>query len=111
MASISEASWDGAASNYKDADSYCKACLIDENPSGEEKSKSACSYPVYTPDGALSRAGVHNAATRLNQSGASPAAKKVAANKLLSCYSELKEPAPKIVYHVAGKQPPKEAAG
>lgn len=103
---ISEAPWDGSASNYKDADAYCAASLIDENASGEEKTKDKCSFPIKTSDGALSRAGVHAAAARLNQSGASPANKKAAARKLLGYYSELKEQAPDVVYRIAGKQPP-----
>lgn len=111
MASISEQSWDGSASNYKDADAYCAACLIDENDSGQDKIKDKCSFPVKAPDGTLSRAGVHNAAARLNQSKASPDSKKAAANKLLGYYGQLKEQAPDIVYRVAGKQPPKQDSG
>lgn len=106
MADISEAPWDGSASNYATPEKYCSACLIDENKPGEPKTKGACSFPVKTPDGALSRAGVHAAAARLNQSGASSADKKAAANKLLGYYSQLKEQAPAVVYRLAGKQPP-----
>lgn len=109
MATISEAPWDGAAANYKDADSYCTYSLIDENPAGQEKIKDKCSFPVFTPDGALSRAGVHAAAARLNQSGASPDAKKGAAKKLLGYYRQLSEQAPAIVYKIAGKPVPAQA--
>ncbi len=106
MADIDNGPWDGSASQWKDASSYCSACLIDENKAGEEKTKDACSFPVKTPDGKLSRAGVHAAAARLDQSGASPADKKAAANKLLGYYSQLGEQAPAVVYRIAGKQPP-----
>lgn len=41
--------WDGAASNYSSTDDYCKACLIDVNPSGEDKVQALCKLPVKKP--------------------------------------------------------------
>ncbi len=105
MAEISEAPWDGSASNYDTPEAYCKACLIVNEHDGP-LTKSDCSMPIYTPEGALSRAGVHAAAARLNQVQASPDLKKKAAGALLRAYGTLKEQAPAVVYRIAGKPVP-----
>lgn len=42
-------SWDGSASNYEDTNAYCSACLIDVNPSGEDKVQGLCMLPVRGP--------------------------------------------------------------
>ena len=41
--------WDGSASNYDSTEAYCKACLIDVNPTGEKKKQSHCMLPVRKP--------------------------------------------------------------
>ena len=101
MAKISDAPWDGAASNYKDTNAYCAACLIDENEAGSEKVQSKCHLPVKTPDGAISRNGVHNAASRLMQTKTSSANKKMAARKLKRLYGELHDPVPDSIKNMA----------
>lgn len=104
---ISEAAWDGSASNYSDADAYCKACLIDENPSGQDKTKQACKLPVYTPNGDLNRNAVHSAAAvmagGMGGVSASPQSKKAAARKLIRLYGELKETPPDSLKKIAGQ--------
>jgi len=97
--SISEAPWDGSAANYTPAQ-WKAACLIDTGE-GDPDSKGRYKLPVKTPDGALSRAGVHAAAARLNQTQASPAARKAAAKKLLGYYRQLKEDAPPSIKTMA----------
>jgi hypothetical protein len=105
MAGVTDAAWDGSASNYEDAASYCKACLIDENPAGQDKVKSACSLPVLTPDGTLNSNAVHAAASSLagGRGGvkASPASKKAAAKKLVKLYGQLQEDAPPSIKQMA----------
>ena len=106
MADISETAWSGDASNYDTADAYCKACLIDENPSGADKVKGLCHLPVFTPDGKLSRNGAHNAASALagGRGGvkAKPESKKAAAKRLVGLYAQLKEKAPPSIVSMAG---------
>ncbi len=101
---ISDAPWDGAASNYRDTNAYCAACLIDENESGD-KTQDNCKLPVKTPDGAINRNAVHAAAAALagGRGGvkASPASKKAAARKLVRLYGELKEPPPNSIKNMA----------
>lgn len=41
--------WDGSASRWPDAASYCRSCLVDNNPAGAEKTKSECHFPVKAP--------------------------------------------------------------
>ncbi len=49
---LSDKPWgDFSDSDYKDAADYCSACLIDNNPSGEEKTKDLCKLPVREPNG------------------------------------------------------------
>ncbi len=81
-AKVSNKPWDGAASGFKDADAYCKACLIDDNAAGATKVQGKCHLPVYSPDGSLNLNAVRNAASRLNQVQASAASKSAAAKKL-----------------------------
>lgn len=97
--------WDGSASNYADADAYCKASLIDENPAGQDKVKSLCSLPVYEANGDLNANAVHAAASALagGRGGvkASPASKKAAAKKLVKLYGQLQEDAPPSIKSMA----------
>ena len=98
--SISEA-------DYKSASAFCGACLIDLNPSGEEKVKSRCKLPVYEPGGALNRNAVHAAAGVL--AGArggvqAPAEeKRKAARKIARFYGQLEEELPEAVKRLAGR--------
>jgi hypothetical protein len=103
---ISDKPWNGSPSNYTSAEAYCKACLIDENPSGQRKVKGNCSLPVYDPSGALNRNAVHAAAAALvgARGGvqAKPSSKRAAARKLISLYRQLKEQAPDALRRLAG---------
>lgn len=98
--------WDGSASNYKDTDSYCAACLIDTNKPGEKKTQNNCKLPVKEPDGdvntnALSAAlGALNGA-RNTLADVSPADKKAAAKKLLSYYHGAKMDVPDSLKRMA----------
>jgi len=48
-AQFDESEWDGAAANWPDTAAYCKSCLIDVNPAGEDKVQALCKLPVYAP--------------------------------------------------------------
>ena len=95
MAGVSEAPWNGAASNYPDTPSYCRACLINEND-GPAKgwTQDKCKLPYKTASGVISRRGMAAAAARLNQVQASPAAKAEARRRLAAAYRALNEPVP-----------------
>ena len=98
---ISEKPWSGSSANYKDAASYCAACLIDIN-TGKDKIAGNCKLPVFEPDGALNRAAAHNAASRIDQvSGVSSSVKEAAARKLVSLYRQLKESPPSSLLRLA----------
>lgn len=103
---FSDSSWDGSASNYSDTDAYCSACLIDLNPSGQDKTQSNCKLPVKDTNGNINKNAVHAAAAALagGRGGvqAPPDEKKKAAKKLLSYYSQMKEDAPDSIKRLAG---------
>lgn len=84
---------------------FCRAALIDQNPSGEPKTKGLCKLPVREPSGTLNRNGVHAAASALagGRGGvqASPDAKRAAARRLIAAYGELDEDPPESVVRMA----------
>lgn len=87
-------SWDGDAANYSDS-AYERACVLDRSVCGSEAPpKSRCSLPILDPAGKLNETGLAQAAARLNQVQACPAAKTAAAMKLRAAYKR------------AGKEPP-----
>lgn len=96
MASVTNKPWDGSASRWPSAVSYCASCLIDENDG--MKSKSMCSLPVQEPTGEINANAVPAAAAALNGArGASFPAdqKKSAAKKLVAIYrNDLKSDPP-----------------
>ena len=102
--------WSSPESELSSTD-FCKVCLIDENPDGAEKIKAKCKLPIRSRPGApINSNAVYAAAggygvTRVT--GTSPAAKKKAANRLISLYKEMGETAPEAIYRVAGKARPK----
>jgi hypothetical protein len=108
---VSDAKWDGSSANYKDANAYCAACLIDTNEGGE-KIAGACKLPVKEPGGAINRNAVHNAAARFDQLNDVPADKKAAAaRKLVSIYkNDLKETPPDSVLKAAGLSTSKQVS-
>jgi hypothetical protein len=88
---ISETPWEGSAANYSD-DEWFSATIIHTN--GDSRVKDDNKLPIYTPDGALSRAGVHAAASRVDQVDATPEQISAAKGTLRGAYTELKEDAP-----------------
>lgn len=102
---ISNKPWsDFTAADYS-PEEYCAASLIDENPSGERKTKDRCRLPVREPGGSLNRAAVHAAAAVLagGRGGvdAPPAKKRAAARRLLTFYGELDEEPPESLRRLA----------
>jgi len=92
-------------SDYKDAETFCKYCLIDLNEPGQDKTKALCKLPVYEPNGALNRNAVHAAAARINQVDAPLSEKIKAAKKIARLYrQELKEEPPDIIKQLAGEK-------
>lgn len=64
---FTEQAWDGSAGRWPDAASYCRSCLIDDNPAGQEKSKALCHLPIREPGGDININAVRNALARVNQ--------------------------------------------
>ena len=97
--------WDGSAARYPDADSYCAACLVDDNPSGADKTKNLCHLPVKEPNGDINSNGVHSAAAALagGRGGVKlpPADKKKAAKALISLYGQMKQDVPPSIKNMA----------
>lgn len=103
---ISNKPWGSiSASDYADANAYCRACLIDLNEAGSEKTKSKCKLPVHEPGGALNRNGVHAAAGRLAGAGGgvnAPAeAKRKAARALIRLYGRIGDEPPESLRRIA----------
>lgn len=88
---ISEKPWDGSSSRFTD-DEWFRSTIIHTN--GDSRVKSDNKLPILEPSGALSRAGVHAAAARLNQVQAAPALISKAKGSLRTAYKELGEEAP-----------------
>ena len=103
MATVTDAPWDGSASRWDSAVSYCAACLIDQSQGA--RSKAACSLPVREPSGAINRNACHAAAAALSGArGASFPAdqKRMAARRLIAIYQrDLKETAPQSLVDLA----------
>lgn len=103
---LSNAPWDGDASRWPDAASYCQSCLVDLNDGSGEKTKDQCHLPVKEPSGAYNRAALGAAAAALagaRGGGMSiPAsAKKSAARKLISLYTRFKLDVPPSLKNLA----------
>lgn len=85
-------------SDYKDAASFCSACLIDTNPSGQEKVKSNCKLPIKEPSGVYNRNAIRAAVAVLAGARGGVQApsqeKRAAARKLLRLYAEMEEEPP-----------------
>lgn len=98
---FTNSSWDGAASNYPDTPSYCRACLINLNPEGSDPkdwTQDNCKLPVRTPSGDYNINAIHAAASALagGRGGvkAPPETKAAAARKIKSLYGQMKEDVP-----------------
>lgn len=90
VAAASEKAWNGSASRF--TPEQWKRSTILHKCDGMEKS--CHSLPIKEPDGALSRAGVHAAASRINQVDAPSEKKAAAARALRSAYKKLGEDPP-----------------
>lgn len=100
---FTDSKWDGAASNYPDTPSYCRACLINTN-TGDPKdwTQDNCKLPVSTPDGDYNTNAMSSAAAVLNGGMGGlkdvPAPEKAAAaRKLKSLYAQAKMPVPEAL--------------
>lgn len=93
---IDEGPWDGSSSNYTDQQWY-DATLIHLGEGDEKLVKSNNKLPILTPSGSLSRAGVHAAASRINQTDAPDDQIKRAKAALRSAYKELDEDPPENI--------------
>lgn len=94
---VSEESWDGSASRFTPSE-WKRSCIV-HACDGEEKS--CHKLPIREPGGALSRAGVHAAASRLNQVDAPPDQIAAAKRALAAAYRQLGEEAPFAAVEVA----------
>jgi len=92
-------------SDYKDADAFCAACLIDLNKPGQEKTKANCKLPIKEPNGTYNRNAIHAAAAALAGARggvqAPPEEKRKAARKLIRLYQEMKEEPPESLRRLA----------
>jgi hypothetical protein len=106
MATFSDAAWDGDASNYKDTDAYCAACMIDENPAGGKKTQDKCKLPYKEPGGAVNKNALRAIAAALAGARggvqASPSSKKAAARKVKALMMEAKMEVGDSTKHMAG---------
>jgi hypothetical protein len=90
---ISEESWDGSAGRFT-PEQWKKSTIL-HVCTGDEKS--CHKLPIKEPGGALSRAGVHAAASRFNQVDAPAEAKASAARQLRGAYKQLGEDPPDAI--------------
>lgn len=88
-------------SDYKTAEQFCSACLIDLNPPGKPKVKELCKLPVKEPGGTYNRNGIHAAAVRIHQTHAPREEKRKAARKLIRLYREMGEEPPDSLKRLA----------
>ena len=107
MAEFSNRPWGSISeSDYRDADQFCAACLIDLNPPGKDKVKNLCKLPVKEPSGAYNRNGIHAAAAALAGARggvqAPQEAKRKAARALIRLYRQMDEEPPESLRRIAG---------
>lgn len=103
---ISTKPWDGSPSQWPDAAAFCRACLIDENETGQPKTKALCKLPYREPEGGAPNVNAIHAAAAALAGGrggvqATPASKKAAAKRLLALYAQMKEDAPPSIKNMA----------
>lgn len=92
---VSDASWNGAASRFDDAQWRRATAACD---SGDGTTKQRCFLPHHEPDGTLNRAGVHAAAARINQlKGRDASAVARARGHLRRHYGQLGEDVPDVL--------------
>jgi len=93
-------------SDYKDAEAFCAACLIDLNEPGTQKIKGKCKLPVKEPGGQYNANAIHAAAAVLAGArggvDAPPEEKRAAARQLIRLYGEMNETPPDSLRRLAG---------
>lgn len=93
---ITDIPWSGAASKYDDTD--CRACLIDLNKTGVNKTQDNCKLPIKEPNGDINKNALSAAAAALAGARGGVQAptniKKKAASALCRAYQEAKMDAP-----------------
>lgn len=104
---FSRDTWESPESSL-DADAFCSVCLIDENPSGEDKVKGNCKLPVRSSPGAPYNVKAMQAAwgALMGARGgveAAPEQKRKAARKLMSLYQEARLPVPTAMRRMSGE--------
>lgn len=97
---VSEGSWDGSAGRFT-PEQWKKSCILHVCDGLE---KSCHKLPIREPGGALSRAGVHAAAARINQVDAPPDKVSAAKSHLRGAYKELGEEAPDVLKAAGGTE-------
>ena len=90
---VSEGSWDGSAGRFT-PEQWKSSCVLHVCDGME---KSCHKLPIKEPGGALSRAGVHAAASRFNQVDAPAEAKARAKASLRGAYKQLGEEPPDVL--------------
>lgn len=99
---VTDQKWDGSASRWSDAESYCNSCLINTNPPGSKPAdwtKDACKLPAREPNGDINTHALASAAAVLNGGmgglkGVSASDKAAAARKLKNLYAQAKMDVP-----------------
>lgn len=100
---VSEGAWDGAASRFTDEE-WFRSTLVHRN--GDSTLKADNALPILEPNGDVSRAGVHEAAARIDQVEAPPEALARARKGLIAAYAKIDEEPPESL--VAAAFPPVE---
>lgn len=90
---IDEKPWSDYPESAYDVQQWHRACLVHLH-SGTAEAKADCKLPIRTPSGALSRAGVHAAASRVDQTDAPDSQIKAAKRALVRAYGQLGEDPP-----------------
>lgn len=98
--------WNGSASRWPDTASYCKSCLVDLNPSGQDKTQDNCKLPIREPNGDINANALSSALGALNGARGGlqdvpVVARKKAAKALLSAYREAKLDVPDSLKNLA----------
>jgi len=99
--------WDGPeAEASMSPEEFCTCCLIDTNPSGQDKIKANCKLPVRkTPGAPYNKNALRNAAARIFQlTGVGAEDKRKAAAHLVRLMAEAGIDAGESVLRMAGKR-------
>jgi hypothetical protein len=98
---ISEAEWDGSAARFTPEQWYASTIV---HKSEDKENKGDHALPILEPNGDLSRAGVHAAAGRVDQTDATPEQIGTAKRALITAYNKLEEDPPESLTASAFEQ-------